>query len=145
VLASVQRGLSGTTRPPNADGAGLASVEASTCVNAAARDESVLAPFVVITMMFKRREDVMPRAQSASSCRWAVPTLTIAGPEWIQAADREWTCTRVVPPEPLLSTDRCSWCPHWRPRPVQEAGPGEDAWPDHVANPMADDIITRPF
>ena len=87
----------------------------------------------------------MPRVHTASTCQWAVPTLTTPGAEWLQAVDCEWTCTRAGQSEPLLSTDRCTSCPEWQPRPAHKAGADEREWADHVVHPLMPDIIVRPF
>ncbi len=59
----------------------------------------------------------MNRSQTASSCRWAVPTIFVAGPTWTDAADRPWTCSRTPGPGELESTDICRTGAYWNARP----------------------------
>ena len=57
----------------------------------------------------------MGRTYTASTCRWAVSTLVLAPPLWLDAGEFPWTCTRTPPDRQLETTDICADCPHWMP------------------------------
>ena len=50
---------------------------------------------------------------TAASCRWAVATLHMPAPVWLEAQDRPWTCLREPGPRPLLTTEACASCSRW--------------------------------
>jgi len=54
--------------------------------------------------------------QTARQCRWAVPTLFLPLPFWLEASDTPWTCRRDPTERPLESTDECCTCPRWEQR-----------------------------
>jgi len=54
--------------------------------------------------------------QTAHGCRWAVPTLFLPLPDWLDAWNRPWSCRRDGPPRPLESTECCCDCPRWQTR-----------------------------
>ena len=53
---------------------------------------------------------------SASSCRWATPTLFLPAPFWFDAEMCPWTCVRDPAPRVLSSTNPCATCPRWEPQ-----------------------------
>jgi hypothetical protein len=55
----------------------------------------------------------MQEKQQAGNCRWAMPTLFVPFPIWLEAEDFAWTCTRDAEPHPLLTTEPCENCPRW--------------------------------
>lgn len=63
--------------------------------------------------------DLEPQAvtRSASTCRWAVPTLSRESLEWLEAENAPWTCVRGAETRVLETTEICEACPHWEPRP----------------------------
>ena len=61
----------------------------------------------------------METMHSATTCRWAMPTLFLQPPLWLQATDYPWSCTRDIEPRPLLTTDECQSCPRWQPQCVE--------------------------
>jgi len=63
----------------------------------------------------------MTPTRTASTCRWAVPTLFLAPPYWFDAEVRSWTCLRHAVPQALDSTVACATCPHWEPRSADDA------------------------
>lgn len=52
--------------------------------------------------------------QSAATCRWAVATVSLPAPTWLEAESSPWTCTRDKEPTVLETTDRCVDCPRWQ-------------------------------
>ncbi|MGE5245350.1 MAG: hypothetical protein ACM3SQ_14060 [Betaproteobacteria bacterium] len=54
--------------------------------------------------------------RSASTCKWAKPTMSMPLPTWLEAWDRPWTCVRDETPTTLETTERCEDCPRWEPR-----------------------------
>lgn len=62
----------------------------------------------------------MERSPNAANCRWAVPTLFLSAPAWLQAWDDPWSCVRDGEARPLDSTEPCADCPRW------ESGPKPD-------------------
>ena len=54
--------------------------------------------------------------RGASSCAWAVPTLNLSAPLWLDAWDRPWACLREGEPHPIETTEACATCPRWEPR-----------------------------
>ncbi len=69
-------------------------------------------------MSIGETHDLEPQevTQSASTCRWAVQTLSREGPEWLQAEDAPWTCVREAEATVLETTEPCESCPHWEAR-----------------------------
>jgi hypothetical protein len=57
-----------------------------------------------------------PTHRSASTCRWAVPTISLPDPVWTEADQSPWTCVRDATPRVLETTERCAACPRWEPR-----------------------------
>ena len=47
----------------------------------------------------------------ASTCPWAVATLSLAAPAWLDAETAPWTCVRGAAPRVLETTDECVDCP----------------------------------
>jgi len=64
----------------------------------------------------------MERPRNAANCRWAVPTLFLSAPAWLQAWDAPWTCVRDDEVRPLDSTEQCADCPRWESGPKPEPG-----------------------
>jgi hypothetical protein len=60
----------------------------------------------------------MSTRHGAGTCRWAVPTLFMAAPTWMDAEARPWTCLRDQTPRELDSTEACRTCATWEPRDV---------------------------
>jgi len=58
--------------------------------------------------------------RTAANCKWARPTLFQAGPTWLEAWERPWTCERDAEPRPLESTEVCVDCPRWELRQPSE-------------------------
>ena len=54
-------------------------------------------------------------------CRWAMPTLDLPLPYWLDAWDSPWSCRRDPNPRVLESSLDCQACPRWEER--AEAGP----------------------
>lgn len=54
--------------------------------------------------------------KSAASCRWAVQTLLLESPLWLDAWTYPWSCVRDDDARPLASTDECRACARWQPR-----------------------------
>ncbi len=64
----------------------------------------------------------MTTEQHAATCRWALPTLFLAAPWWLESENRPWTCLRDLTPRVLTSTDVCAVCPRWESRQPAAAG-----------------------
>ncbi len=64
----------------------------------------------------------MTTEQHAATCRWALPTLFLAAPWWLESENRPWTCLRDLTPRVLASTDVCAACPRWEPRAAVASG-----------------------
>jgi hypothetical protein len=58
--------------------------------------------------------------RTASTCRWACPTLYFDPPIWLYAWEASWTCLRT--PRLLGSTEECAHCPRWE-APAEAARP----------------------
>lgn len=54
--------------------------------------------------------------RSASTCRSAVPTLSLPLPMWCEAENAPWACARDARPRVLASTEPCADCGRWQPR-----------------------------
>jgi hypothetical protein len=63
----------------------------------------------------------MRTQRSATTCRWAVPTLFQPVPTWLDAWDRPWTCVRDNPARPLETTEVCHECSRWEAREQKSA------------------------
>ena len=63
----------------------------------------------------------MDPTHTAQRCRWAIPTLDLPLPLWLEAWDAPWSCRRDGVPRTLESTRECLRCPRWEAR----AEPGE--------------------
>ena len=61
-------------------------------------------------------EEPQAVTRSASTCRWAVPTLSRDAPEWLEAENAPWTCVRSAEAHALETTEPCETCPYWEPR-----------------------------
>jgi hypothetical protein len=72
----------------------------------------------------------MRNEQGAANCRWAVPTLFLNSPAWIDSVDRPWTCMRDETPHELELTDSCRNCVRWEPRATAPVSFGEPC--DHL-------------
>lgn len=57
----------------------------------------------------------MIATKSAASCRWAMQTLDLEPPLWLDAWNYPWSCVRDGDARPLGSTDECRTCPRWQP------------------------------
>jgi hypothetical protein len=66
---------------------------------------------------------IMEITRSATTCRWATPTLSLAAPFWLDAWDRPWACTRDTAPRALDTTDVCASCPRWESQPDAQPAP----------------------
>ncbi len=60
----------------------------------------------------------MTQKQTASTCKWARPTMSMPRPIWLEAWDRPWTCVREGAPHTLETTEPCDDCPNWVPQPA---------------------------
>ena len=66
-----------------------------------------------------------PRQRTASTCRWATPTLFLPAPFWFDAEACPWSCVRDAAPRVLSTTDPCAACPRWEPRETAPAQPSD--------------------
>lgn len=57
----------------------------------------------------------MERRHTATSCRWAVSTLYLDSPLWLQSWNCPWSCLRDTEPRLLETTDECRTCSRWQP------------------------------
>jgi len=73
----------------------------------------------------RTRGEAMSESHRAANCRWAVPTLFLAPPAWIDASDRPWTCVRDAVPREMETTDACGECVRWEPHSAAAAGLNE--------------------
>ena len=67
-------------------------------------------------------ESAMQIIRCAANCRWAMPTLFLRPPLWLEAEDYPWSCVRDETPRVLSSTDVCATCPDWELRRMGAAG-----------------------
>ena len=83
----------------------------------------------------------METKRSATSCRWAIPTLFQAEPIWLDAWARPWTCMRDSAPRTLLTTEECRSCPGWEPQALYHQTPvaGVPLASDWPVEPLLDD------
>ncbi|HZP48999.1 MAG TPA: hypothetical protein VFB07_10715 [Vicinamibacterales bacterium] len=58
----------------------------------------------------------MIHTKNAASCRWAVQTLLLETPLWLDAWTCPWSCVRDTDARPVTTTDECRACPRWQPR-----------------------------
>lgn len=79
-------------------------------------------------MSIGETHDLEPQVvtKSASTCRWAVPTLSREGPEWLEAENSPWTCARDNAAHVLETTEPCEACPHWEARRASNPGEGRE-------------------
>ena len=49
-------------------------------------------------------------------CQFAVPTLRLEWPLWLDAWSWPWTCTQADHIRLVSDTERCHECAHWHPR-----------------------------
>ena len=63
----------------------------------------------------------MDPTHTVQRCRWAVPTLDLPLPNWLDAWDKPWNCRSDAAPRALESTTECLTCPRWEAR--AELGP----------------------
>jgi hypothetical protein len=54
---------------------------------------------------------------SASTCRWATPTLFLQAPFWFEAENAPWTCVRDAAPRLLDTAEPCATCLRWERAP----------------------------
>jgi hypothetical protein len=54
--------------------------------------------------------------QSAATCRWAVATVSLPSPTWLDAEASPWTCVRDATARVLVTTEQCADCGRWEPR-----------------------------
>ena len=54
--------------------------------------------------------------QGATNCKWAVPTLFLSTPGWVDAEARPWACLRDEDPVEMESTAYCARCVRWEQR-----------------------------
>jgi hypothetical protein len=66
----------------------------------------------------------MKSNRSATTCRWAVPTLFQPAPIWMESWGRPWTCVRDAQAQPLDTTEVCADCPRWDARDDAESAGG---------------------
>ena len=52
----------------------------------------------------------MTTPQRVHLCRWAVPTLFLGHPLWVESEDAPWSCVRDNAPAPLKTTEVCFGC-----------------------------------
>lgn len=76
----------------------------------------------------------MSEKQSAANCRWAVPTLFLNTPDWVDADDCPWSCLRDETPHELESTTGCTTCVRWEPRSLSAVSFGEPC--DHLRSQL---------
>lgn len=62
----------------------------------------------------------METKHSPVTCRWAVPTLLLSYPLWLDAWDSPWACVSDAMPRALETTDICLSCCRWQPTPERE-------------------------
>lgn len=85
--------------------------------------------------------NAMTDKQGAANCRWAVPTLFLGTPDWVDANDRPWSCLRDEAPHELESTAACETCVRWQPRSTKAVALGEPC--DHLrAAPYFLDLLS---
>ena len=58
----------------------------------------------------------MDSSHTPQRCRWAVPTLFLPVPGWLDAWDAPWSCARDPKPRVLQMADECLTCPRWEAR-----------------------------
>lgn len=93
-------------------------------------------------MSIGETHDLEPQevTQSASTCRWAVPTLSREGPEWLEAENAPWTCVRGSEAQVLETTEPCEGCPHWERRHTTQSS--ESGEPSRAPQQGADTVPT---
>lgn len=79
--------------------------------------------------------------RSASTCRWATPTLFLPAPFWFEAEDSPWTCLRDPAPRPLNTTDPCAICLRWEP---QSSTASSETLEQVARSPFLDEIHDIP-
>lgn len=79
-------------------------------------------------------------SRSASTCRWAMPTLFLQAPFWFESEHAPWTCLRDAAPQVLTSTEPCALCPRWEPRPSTAGAESLDH--DHAGTPLRTGVPT---
>lgn len=58
----------------------------------------------------------MDPTNTVQRCRWAIPTLDLPLPNWLEAWDRPWSCRGDGMLKTLESTHECRTCPRWEAR-----------------------------
>lgn len=58
----------------------------------------------------------MDSTHTPQRCRWAVPTLYLPLPNWLDAWEAPWTCYRDDVPRTLHTTEECLTCARWEAR-----------------------------
>lgn len=62
----------------------------------------------------------MERKHGAANCGWAVATLFMPEPMWLDAQDCPWTCLRDPQARPLETTVECATCARWEAFPERD-------------------------
>ncbi len=62
----------------------------------------------------------MDDTHGATTCRWAIPTLFLSEPLWLDAWNYPWSCLRDPTPRILHTTDVCTLCPRWEAHPAHK-------------------------
>jgi hypothetical protein len=57
----------------------------------------------------------MADSRRVQHCRWAQPTLFLAGPLWAHAEDCPWSCDADGAPRLIEDTEVCGACGRWAP------------------------------
>jgi len=69
----------------------------------------------------------MAESRRVQHCRWAQPTLFVAGPLWAAAEEYPWSCDADGEPRLIQDTAACRACGRWAPNPAKKTNsPG--AW-----------------
>jgi hypothetical protein len=70
----------------------------------------------------------MSARRNAANFRWAVPTLFMPAPWWVEAETKPWTCARQELPRPLTTTEPCATCRYWEPQASDRVSPTVADW-----------------
>jgi hypothetical protein len=63
--------------------------------------------------------------RTVGQCVWAVPTLSLPEPDWIEFTAAEWSCFADGPAHLLHDPRVCRTCSRWAERKAQSASPPE--------------------
>jgi hypothetical protein len=69
----------------------------------------------------------MAESRRVQHCRWAQPTLFLAGPLWAAAEDFPWSCDAGGEPRLIDDTRVCRTCDRWISTPPTR-GDGRGSW-----------------